>query len=76
MSIYFLTCCIGKPPLEISATDLALLTVVAPEMTDGGTDDGPIEIAAGLPFRLGCSPYNAANGTYLKTKNIKNWQFF
>ena len=33
------------PLFEISATERALRTVVAPDMTDGGTDEGPIDIA-------------------------------
>ena len=35
----------GNPPFEISATDLALRTVVAPDMTEGGTELGPMEMA-------------------------------
>ncbi len=41
---------LGYPLLEISATDLALRTVVAPEIIDGGTDDGPIERAVWGPM--------------------------
>ncbi len=36
-----------KPPLDISATDLARRTVVAPLMTDGGTEEGPAMERAG-----------------------------
>ncbi len=36
----------GYPGFEISAMDRALRTVVAPEIIDGGTEDGPIVMAA------------------------------
>ena len=36
-----------------------LLTVVAPEMMEGGTDDGPIEMAPNGPPPI---PYSAAKG--------------
>ena len=43
------------PEFEISAIDLALRTVVAPEITEGGTEAGPAII-------WGPSPYRAARG--------------
>ncbi len=48
---------LGYPLLDISATDLARRTVVAPDMMDGGTDEGPIERAEWWPM-----PYKAARG--------------
>ena len=35
-----------NPPTDISATDRALLTVVAPEMTEGGTEEGAMDSGA------------------------------
>ena len=42
--------------MEISATDLALRTVVAPEMIEGGTELGPMLMAGAF------MPYKAAKG--------------
>ncbi len=58
---------LGYPLLEISATDLARRTVVAPEMIDGGTEEGPIESAEWCPM-----PYNAASGIAACCKIIDN----